>query len=65
MKVNDRVKRVGVEGSQGVIKDIRAESISVSGSEEKDKPLMVNVLWDNGTFSVFSPDALEVVKSAS
>ena len=62
MKVNDRVRRVNDDGCQGAIKDIRAESVSVSGTEEKDKPLMVNVLWDNGTLSVLAPEALEVVK---
>ena len=62
-KVNDRVKRAGVSGCYGTVKAVRAETINVtSHADEKDKNLMVNVQWDNGTLSYFSPSALEPVK---
>ena len=45
----------------GVVKDMHEEIIGTSG-DTKDKAMLVKVLWDNGTFSYFSPEALEVVK---
>ena len=60
-KVNDRVKRVS-GGSGGIIKELRVETTSVSHREENDKNVLINVLWDNGTQSYFSPSALEIIK---
>ena len=61
MKVSDRVRRANGAGCQGVIKDIRTETIS-SASETKDRPIIVTVAWDNGTVSQFAPDGLDPVK---
>jgi hypothetical protein len=60
-KINDRVKRAKGTGCLGTVKDIRAET-SASQKEEKVANLLVNVLWDNGTLSYFTPSALESVK---
>ena len=60
LKVNDRVKRAGMERSSGVIKEIREEIVGTSG-DTKDKAILVKVQWDNGTLSYFSPEALERV----
>ncbi len=63
LKVNDRVKRINASGCYGTIKDIRQEvSQSTISSENKDRALMVSVLWDNGTLSTFGIDSLEQVK---
>ena len=58
LKVDDRVRRCGGEGCLGVIKEIREEIVGTSG-DTTDKALLVKVLWDNGTLSYFSPEALE------
>lgn len=58
MKISDRVRRKDKEGCCGVIKDIRDE-ITGTASEPPEKSLMIKVLWDNGTASYLSPEALE------
>lgn len=60
-KVNDRVKRINATGSIGSVKQVRAEVLQSAAADIKvrEKALMVSVLWDNGTLSVFAPDALE------
>ena len=63
LKVNDRVKRVKARGCQGIVRDVRHEI--TAASEQKEKPLIVTVQWDNGTLSHFSPEALEVVEGRS
>ena len=59
-KVDDRVKRAKIPGCRGVVKELRTE-ITASTEEAREKSLMVSVLWDNGTLSYLTPDALEVV----
>ncbi len=61
-KVNDRVRRVTGQGCWGVVKDVRSEVTSAGRPEEGNKNLMINVQWDNGTLSYFSPASLEVIK---
>ncbi len=56
-KVSDRVKRVKGGGCFGTVKDVRAE-ISTNKSDTREKPIMIGVLWDNGTLSYFAPAAL-------
>lgn len=63
-KLNDRVKRVAGGGCQGVIKDIRSE-VTAAASEKTEKNLLICVLWDNGTQSYFTPDALDPVKQGA
>lgn len=62
-KVNDRVRRSGAAniGCQGTIKDVRSEVTATTG-DSKEKGLLVSVLWDNGTFSYFGPEGIEIVK---
>jgi len=60
-KVNDRVKRISGEGCMGIVKEVRAETTSV-GDSKKEKPLLIAVLWDNGTLSYFSPEGLQQSK---
>jgi hypothetical protein len=60
-KVNDRVKRASGGGCIGVVKELRAETTSI-GDSKKEKPLLVSVLWDNGTISYFSPEGLQQAK---
>ncbi len=59
LKENDRVRRINVPGCVGVVKQIRAET-AASTVEQKEEALLVTVLWDNGTFSYFSPASLEL-----
>ena len=56
-KLSDRVKRVKGGGCVGTVKDLRAE-ISTNRSDTRERPIMVGVLWDNGTLSYFTPTAL-------
>ena len=60
-KVQDRVRRVNIPGTLGIVKELKTE-VTASTQEAKEKSLMVTVLWDNGTYSYLGPDALEVVK---
>lgn len=61
LKVNDKVKRITGMKNVGVIKDIRSE-VTATSQEAKDKGLLVQVQWDNGTLSYLGPEGLEVVK---
>lgn len=58
----DRVKRIQSNGCKGTVKEVREETMQAGDSREKDKPLIVSVLWDNGTISSFGPNGLEKVK---
>ena len=60
LKVKDRVKRKDGKGSHGVIQEIR-EELAVTTAAPKDKEaVMVKVLWDNGTNSFYTLNALEL-----
>ena len=59
IQVADRVQRVKDPGLQGLVKEIRTET--TSKQDAKEKGLMVQVLWDNGTLSYFSPESLKKV----
>ncbi|MCO6431546.1 MAG: hypothetical protein J5J00_11855 [Deltaproteobacteria bacterium] len=61
IKVDDRVKRVGLPNCLGVVKELKTE-VTATTPEARERGLMVTVLWDNGTFSYHGPDTLEVVK---
>ena len=64
VKVNDRVRRSAQQGCLGVIKEIRNEVMTSKVEEEElQKSAMLNILWDNGTLSYLSPDAVEHVDS--
>lgn len=54
----DRVRRKSNGGGVGTVQELREEVTGTSG-EASEKGLMVKVLWDNGTLSYFSPEALE------
>ena len=60
IKVDDKVRRIEGAGNIGLVIALREEVTSTSG-EVGEKGLMINVLWDNGTQSYFSPEALELV----
>ena len=60
IKVSDRVKRINLPGSCGTVKELREEVTGTTGTAN-GKAMMVAVLWDNGTFSYFSPESLEIV----
>lgn len=64
LKVSDRVKRATGDGCLGVIKEIREETMAARVESPQKSPL-VNVLWDNGTLSYLSPDALQLVEGKS
>ncbi len=59
LKINDRVRRVDGLGCNGVVKDIRSEVTATTG-DSKEKGILITVLWDNGTFSYFGPEGLEL-----
>jgi hypothetical protein len=61
-KVKDRVRRVGGSGCSGVVTDVRIETTISAAEADKEKNLMIQVLWDNGTQSFFGPDGLEPAK---
>ena len=60
-KVRDKVKRAGKEGPLGVVTDVR-EEVTPASAQHKEKPLLIRVLWDNGTHSFFAPDGLELAE---
>ena len=60
IKIGDRVTLAEKEGLRGLVKDVRAE-VTAKG-DQKDKGLLVSVLWDNGTLSYFSPEKLKVIE---
>lgn len=47
-------------GCHGIIKTVAQETTSVPA--EKEKSLMYQVLWDNGTLSYVGGDLIEAVK---
>ncbi|MCB0336830.1 MAG: hypothetical protein KDD62_11015 [Bdellovibrionales bacterium] len=57
LKEGDRVIQKEKPGCQGIIKMLREETVGSSGAVD-NKAIMIKVLWDNGTYSYFSPDAL-------
>lgn len=59
-KINDRVKRTDQPSIKGLVTALR-EDVTVSKADLKEAGTIVGVQWDSGTFSYFSPDALEVV----
>lgn len=59
-KVNDRVKRIKGVGCHGIVKELKTE-VTAARADSKDKPVMITVQWDNGTFSYFTPESLELV----
>lgn len=61
LKIGDRVKRTQLSGCLGTVKDVRSEVTAVT-QEAKERGLLIQVHWDNGTMSYFGPDGLEVVK---
>jgi hypothetical protein len=63
-KENDRVRRIGSTACPGTVKGLRTE-ITATTPEARERGLLVSVLWDNGTMSYFSPEALEHAESAS
>ena len=60
-KVEDRVREVEGVRCLGTVKDVREEVTTTASNEAGD--LMIKVLWDNGTFSYMSPEAIEVVSA--
>ena len=59
-KIQDRVKRVEGEQSEGTVTMVRAETHGTA-AERKERGVIIGVQWDNGTFSYFTPDALVVL----
>lgn len=61
-KVGDKVIRIHTPGCQGVVKDVREETVQQGDSRERERPVIIGVQWDNGTVSFFGPSGLQVVK---
>ena len=62
-KVGDRVVRPDIDGPEGVIQNIRIETVKMSVKKDgQEQPgVAISVLWDNGTLSHFVPSALKKV----
>lgn len=60
IKLNDRVKRSSGSGCFGIVKELKTE-VTATSADAREKGLMVTVLWDDGSFSYFAPEALEIV----
>lgn len=60
IKENDRVRRLNTPGCLGTVKEVKTE-ISATTPEAREKHVLINVQWDNGTLSYLSPAALEIV----
>lgn len=64
LKVGDRVRRFENKNKlRGTVLGITCESFIFSMGEtyRRQQPLMISVLWDNGTRSVFTPKGLELL----
>ncbi len=61
-KVGDKVIRVHTTGCQGIVKEVREETIQQGDSRDREKPVIIEVLWDNGTLSYFGPAGLQLSK---
>jgi len=59
-KQGDRVVRKDGEGCRGEVITVRTEVTSSTGSND-ERGLLINVQWDNGTYSYFTPGSLELV----
>jgi len=60
IKLADRVKKINNTGCLGTVKEIRQE-VTNSNQEVREKNVMVYVLWDNGTLSSVTTDAVETI----
>jgi hypothetical protein len=60
IKPEDKVQRRNQPGCYGTVRDVRKE-VTASSVDSGTQAFLVSVQWDNGTFSYFTPDALEVV----
>ena len=62
-KEKERVRRANHTGCLGYVREIRFE-LENSGlsAEARERGAMVGVIWDNGTFSYFAPEGLELVE---
>lgn len=59
VKVGDRVVLTQKEGLQGSVKGVHFET--TAKAEQRDKALMIEVMWDNGTLSYVTPEQLKLV----
>ena len=57
-EVNSRVCKKNNPGCQGTVKLVREETLGSSG-DTREKSLIVQVQWDNGTLSYFDPESIE------
>lgn len=58
IKKDQRVKRKNIPGCSGTVQVVRTET-TASTADISSRGLLVQVLWDNGTLSYFTPEALE------
>ncbi len=66
IQVGHRVKRIGVKGPLGTVRNIRIETVRTSLKQDGTEPpgVCVTVLWDNGTLSNFVPEGLETISES-
>ncbi|NMC62482.1 MAG: hypothetical protein GYA55_04870 [SAR324 cluster bacterium] len=58
-KVGDRVIHLNKEGLKGVVKGVHSET--TAKADQKEKALMIEIMWDNGTLSYMT---MEQIKAA-
>ena len=63
VKIGDRVVMVQKEGLQGSVKGVHFET--TAKMDQRDRAMMVEIMWDNGTLSYVTPEQLKVVEQAS
>ncbi len=63
VKVGDRVVLIQKEGIQGSVKGIHFET--TAKADQRDKSLMIEVIWDNGTLSYVTPEQLKPAGAAA
>jgi hypothetical protein len=66
-KLNSRVKRANSERAPGTIEEFSSETTTsttnlAKAESKRDNRIMVKVLWDNGTLSYVTPEALELAE---
>lgn len=57
-KSEDQISTFSTRGCIGTVKALREEA-TLAQKESRDRSIMVQVLWDNGTLSYLGPEGLE------
>lgn len=61
VREGDQVVHVDRNTLKGRVKGVHTET--TAKAEQRDKSLLIEVLWDNGTLSYVAPEKLQVIQA--